>query len=402
MKTKLFAILVIALFALSTFGSVAFAATTTDEKIAITDVNYEDPVAPGNTLPVEVQLSNKDTVKDFQEVQVKVWLVDSFGDRLTDKVAIGPMQIQQDSEKTVTLNLNIPADAQPGDYKLMVEASGVWEKGTARITITPATEYKVEVQQNDDAFFIQDIRTSKAEYSAGDNVDVALTVMNNGVDDQDNVVVSVAIPELNVAKSLKIFGTLFAGNSQTVYMTFALPKDADGGIYTMTATAGNSVAKYSTSANLVLKKPIQISSLDTSSLKNTNVEMTLDVGKSDSVQLAISNKDTVTKSYEITSSQNDWATITASPAKFDLRPGQTQAVKITVTADKAGQHSADIIVAENGKAISAVTIDANAKTPLTSAGAAIAVLAIILAAIIVYFQFYKNGSNKAKAQHIYY
>ena len=127
----------------------------------------------------------------------------------------------------------------------------------------------------------------------------------------------------------------------------------------------------------------------------------LDVNEAETFQLAISNKDLMTKSYEITANA-DWATITASPIKFDLRPGQTQTVTITVTAAKAGQHSADIVVAENGKAISAVTIDANAKTPLTSAGAAIAVLAIILAAIIVYFQFYKNGSNKAKAQHIYY
>ncbi len=400
MKTKLFAILAIALFALSTLGSVAFAATTTDENIAITDVNYDDPVAPGATLAVGIELTNSHQTLDFEDMNVKAWLVDSFGDRVTDKVVAGPMQIQQDAEKTLVLNLQIPADLEPGDYKLIVEAGGIWEKASSRVTIS--SENTVEVEQNDDAFFIQDIRTSKAEYSAGDNVDVALTVMNNGFDDQDNVVVSVAIPELNIAKSLKIFGTVFAGNSQTVYMTFALPKDADGGIYTMTATAGNAVAKYSTSANLVLKKPIQISSSDTSNLKSTAVSMALDVGKSDSVQLAISNKDTVTKSYEISANGNDWATITASPIKFDLRPGQTQTVTITVTAEKAGAHTADIIVAENGKAISAVTIDANAKTPLTSAGAAIAVLAIILAAIIVYFQFYKNGSNKAKAQHIYY
>lgn len=399
MKTKLFAILVIALFALSTLGSVAFAATTTED-IAITDVNYDDPVAPGATLAIGVELTNSHLILDFEDTNVKAWLVDSFGDRVTDKVVAGPMQIQQNSEKILVLNLEIPADLEPGDYKLIVEADGIWEKASHRVTIS--SENTVEVEQNDDAFYIQDIRTSKSEYSAGNNVDVALTVMNNGVDDQDNVVVSLAIPELNVAKSLKIFGTLFAGNSQTVYMTFALPKDADGGIYTMTATAGNAIAKYSTSANLVLKKPIQISSSDTSNLKSTNVAMALDVGKSDSVQLAISNKDTVTKSYEISANGNDWATITASPIKFDLRPGQTQTVTITVTAEKAGQHTADIIVAENGKAISAVTIDANAKTPLTSAGAAIAVLAIILAAIIVYFQFYKNGSNKTKAQHIYY
>lgn len=400
MKAKLFAILAMALFVIGTFGAAAFA--TTDEKIAITDVNYEDPIAPGTTLAVDVELSNTDLIKDFQEVQVKAWLVDSFGDRLTDKVAIGPMQIQQDAEKTVTLNLNIPGDAQPGDYKLIIEASGIWEKGTTRITITPANDYKVEVEQNTDALFVKDIRTAKTEYSAGNSVDVAVTVMNNGADDQDNVAVSVAVPELGVEKSLKLFGTLFAGNSQTMYFTFALPKDAAGGIYTLTATASDAVAKYSSSTNLVVKAPITVSS-DTTGIKSTQVKLdNIDVNKAETFQLSIANKDIVTKSYEISANGNDWAAITASPTKFDLKPGQTQAVTITVTAEKAGQHSADVLVLENGKAISGVTIDATVETQMTSAGAAIAVLAIILAAIIVYFQFYRNNSGKAKAQHIYY
>ncbi len=401
MKTaiKLFAVFVIALFALGAFGA-AYAASDETQYIAITDVNYDDPIAPGATLAVEVELTNSHPAQDFEEVNVKAWLVDSFGDRITDKAVAGPMQIQQDSEKTLTLNIAVPSDVEPGDYKLIVEAEGIWEKGTHRETVK--AENTVEIEQNDDAFFVQSIRTDKDNYYASDKVDAAVTVMNNGIEDQDNIVVSIAIPELGIEKSLKIFGTLFAGNSQTMYFTFDLPEDADGGIYTLTATAGNALAKASSSTDFEVKKPIVV---DTSTnVKSTTVNLDdLDVNEAETFQLAISNKDLVTKSYEI-SANADWATITASPAKFDLRPGQTQTVTISVTAEQSGEHTADVLILENGKAISSVEIDANAETQLTTIGAVIVALAFILAAIIVYTQFCRNGNSGSKgtAKHIYY
>jgi len=394
--TSLFAIFVLALFAL---GPMTAYATDETQYFAITDVNYDDPIAPGNTLAIEVELTNSHSTLDFEDINLKAWLVDSFGDRVTDKVVAGTMQVQQNSEKTLTLNLAIPEDLEAGDYKLIVEADGIWEKASHRETVT--AENTVEIEQDSDAFFIQDVRTSKTQYSAGNNVDVALTVMNNGADDQDNVVVSVAVPELSITKSLKIFGTLFAGSSQTVYMTFALPEDADGGIYTLTATAGNALAKYSTSANLIIKDQTKIS--DISNVRSTDIKLDdLDVNEAETFQLTIANKDTAAKSYALAIDENGWASITANPTKFDLRPGQTQVVTVTITAEQAGQHTASIVVLENDKAISSVTIEANAETSMTSAGLAIAALAIILAAIVVYFQFYKNGNNKARAEHIYF
>ncbi len=402
MKTaiKLFAVFVIALFALGAFGA-AYAASDETQYFAITDVDYDDPIAPGATLAVEIELTNSHQTQDFEDVNIKAWLVDGFGDRVTDKAIAGPMQIQQDSEKTLTLNLAVPSDVEPGDYKLIIEAEGIWEKGTHRETVR--AENTVEIEQNDDAFFVQSIRTDKENYYASDNVDAAVTVMNNGVEDQENVVVSIAIPELGVEKSLKIFGTLFAGNSQTMYFTFDLPEDADGGIYTLTATAGNALAKASSSVNLVVKEPIEISS----DVKVTGESVDLgeiEVGETEEIQVAVSNKDSVSKSFEIKTDGNDWATITATPTKFDLRPGQTQTVKVSIDAEETGEHTATIYIFENGKAISSVEIDANARTQLTTIGAVIVALAFILAAAIVYTQFYRNGNSGSKgtAKHIYY
>jgi hypothetical protein len=235
-------------------------------------------------------------------------------------------------------------------------------------------------------------------------LDAAVTVMNNGVEDQDNVVVSVAVPELGIEKSLKIFGTLFAGNSQTMYFTFDLPEDADSGIYTLTATVGNSLAKESSSVNLVIKAPIEVVS-DTSAVKGATVKLDdLDVNEVETFQIAISNKDSVTKNYEIKADGNDWADINAEPVKFELKPGQTQKVTISVEPKEAGKNTAEIYVFENGKAISSVEIEANAESQLTTIGAVIIALAFILAAAIVYTQFYRNGNNgsKGKAQHVYF
>lgn len=399
MKTaKLFATFVIALFALGAF-SAAYAASDETQYFAITDVNYDDPIAPGTTLSVELELTNSHPTQDFEDVNVKAWLEDSFGDRVTDKVVAGTLQVQQDSEKTLTLKINVPEDIEPGDYKLKVEASGVWEKGKQRETVTPPTENLVEVAQNDDALFVKTIKTAETDYKAGDNVDAAVTVVNNGIDDQDNVVVSIAVPEFDIQKSLKIFGTLFAGNSQTVYFTFNLPEDADGGIYTMTATAGNAVAKSSTSANLIVKDIIKTDTV--ADVKGSTVSLgEIEVGKTKEIQIAVSNKDSVTKSYDI-KADADWAEITATPVKFDLRPGQTQTVTIGINAEETGKNTAQIYVFENDVAISSIGIEANARTSMTTYGAAIVGLAIILALAIVYVQFCRNGNN-GKAKHIYY
>lgn len=400
MKTaiKVFATFVIALFALGAFGAAYAASDETQKYIAITDVNYDDPVAPGTTLNVEIELTNSHQIQDFEDVNVKAWLINSFGDRITDKVVAGTMQIQQDSEKTITLKINVPEDLEPGEYTLKVEADGIWEKGTQRETVT--AENTVEVEQNDDALFVKTVKTAETDYKAGDTVDVAVTVVNNGVDDQDNVVVSIAVPEFDIQKSLKIFGTLFAGNSQTMYFTFDMPEDADGGIYTMTATAGNAIAKSSTSDNLIVKDTIEAGSAN---VKSSDVNLgDITVGKTKEMQITVSNKDSATKSYAITASGNDWAEITATPSKFDLRPGQTQTVTIGITAEETGKNTAEIYVFENGAAISSIDIEANAGTSMTIIGAAIVGLIIILALAVVYFQYYRNGNGSSKAKHIYY
>jgi len=403
MKTaKIFATFVIALFALGAFSAAYAAEDVTESKFAITDVNYDDPIAPGATLAVEIELTNSHSTLDFEDVNIKTWLVDAFGDRVTDKEVAGMMQIQQDSEKTLTLNVDVPEDLEPGEYTLIVEAEGIWEKGTHRETVTPPTENIVEVEQNDDAFFAQSIRTDKENYFAADKVDAAVTVLNNGVEDQENVVVSIAIPEFGIEKSLKIFGTLFAGNSQTVYFTFDLPEDADGGIYTLTATVGNALAKSSSSVNLVIKEPIQVSS--DIKITGENVDLgQIEIGKAKEIQIAVSNKDSVTKSYEI-KADADWAKINADPVKFELRPGQTQKVAISIEAEETGKNTATIYVFENGNAISSVEIDADARTSLTTIGAVLVALAFILAAAIVYTQFCRNGNSGSKgtAKHIYY
>jgi hypothetical protein len=392
---KLFAIFMLTLLAL---GFSPIAALANDD-FAITDINYEDPVAPGSTASIEVELTNSHSTLDFEDVYVKAWLTDSFGERVTDKAVVGPIQIQQKSEKTLTLKLSIPADLEAGDYNLIVEADGIWEKASQRKTVR--AENTIEVEQISDSLYISEIRTSNTKYFAGDNIDVAITVMNNGAEDQDDVSVTALIPELGISKSLKIFGTLFSGNSQIVYMNLPLPKDIDGGIYTLKATVANALTKYTTSTNIVVEEPIKV---DTTNVERITIKLgDIDVATSKTFKLQVTNKDSEAKSYELVASGSDWATLAIDPVKFNLRPSQTQTISITLTATKAGQHATSILIAENGKTISAVTIEANAKAkamPLTTAGLAIVVLAIILAALFVYFQFYRNSDKPAK--HIYY
>jgi DNA-binding transcriptional regulator YhcF (GntR family) len=90
----------------------------------------------------------------------------------------------------------------------------------------------VEVEQNEDSLAIIDTQLSTDRVSAGDPVDAAVTVLNNGLTDEENVKVRVSLGTSEASVAIPM---LQEGQEQTVYMTLQLPKDLPTGIQTIKA-----------------------------------------------------------------------------------------------------------------------------------------------------------------------
>ena len=371
----------------------AFAAEDTG-KFVISDVDYNDPVAPGDAVEVTVTLANSDAKYDVEDLEVTAWIQDQFGDKVSDKAIVSGLQVQQGSDRDLTLNLEVPADAEAGDYTLIVKADGRWENIKSRVS-AESVDNIIEVEQFDDAFYVSDITLSKTQYKAGDTVDVAVTVMNNGQEDQDAVAVAIAVPEFNILKSLKMFGTMYAGTEQTVYFTFALPKDATG-IYTLKATASNDLAKDTSNVNIVIEAAPKI---DAAKTVVTTVSKELRVGEKTDLQLSVANKGTETKAY-IVSVYAEGINGVVDPASFSLAPGQAKTVDVELTALKAGTQAADITVTENGAVVSKVIVTSEVAQGMTDVAALFLALAVILALVVVYTQ-YKGGNGRTE-KALYY
>jgi hypothetical protein len=359
----------------------------------IEDVDYDDPIAPGASFALVATLSNMDSRLDVEDVEVKAWLVDQFGDRVTEKAVINGFQVQQDSDNEKTMYLRLPATAEEGEYSLVVEATGRWEK-TGELA-SAKFESLIDVEQQDDSLLVKEIRFTKSAYKAGDTVDVAVTVMNNGNEDQNAVTVSIAVPGLDIYKSATLFGTLFASAEKTLYFTFDLPEDS-AGINTVKAAVSNGLTSSSATANLVVDEAQKVSADVSESLLDK--EMT--VGQSASVDLKVTNRGAEPRSYLVTV-DSEGMSASVGTSSFRLAPGESKVVSVELTAESAGQHTAVISVEENSVVINNVTVNANVTQGLSQNAALFILLVLVIAGIVLYMQ-YNNPSADDKKKTLYY
>ena len=377
---KLFAVLV-TLLLVAPFAGLALGL---DGEFSISDVEYNDPVAPGSSVDVTIELSNTDGDLDVVEVEVKAWIEDSFGDRISNKAAADIGKVRDSNEKReVTLTLNMPEDAEEDEYKLMVKATGFWQD----IGDKADAEFVglIDVEQVDDSLFVKEIRLTKNIYKAADTVDVAVTVVNTGVDDQDDVSVAVAVPDFGISKAITLFGTFFSGTEQTIYFTFELPEDVEG-IHTLRASASNSLASSTLSKNLIIEMPPTVDADD--SISSTSVTKNLQVGKTTEIPVKVSNNGAEVKDYSVVV-DSELDTV-VSPTEFSLSPGQSQVVTVKVFADKAGEYDVNIVVLEGDEAVSAVKVNANVTEGMSEAAGLFLVLILLLAGVAVWLQYKKS------------
>ena len=213
----------------------------------VADNDYENEVSPGDTLVLELELENGNMV--FNDVSLEAYLRDSNGLRVSEIQETSDFNLVAEEEETVTMQFEIEEDLEEGTYEIYVV--GTSDEGTLF-----EETYSVSVEREENSLVVTDLRVSNGA-TAGETVDVAVTILNNGQTDEDNVLVSLSVAGETVTSD---YFTVEEDEELVRYFTMTLPTGASGN-EVVTVNVANEDVSVSASSTVNVDAVAQTTSL---------------------------------------------------------------------------------------------------------------------------------------------
>jgi hypothetical protein len=220
----------------------------------LADYEYEDEVSPGDTLVLDLELdmSEVNTGSDesnhvtYEDVSIEAYLVDAQGNRVSDIQETSDFNLGTDEEETVTLQFEVEEDLEEGTYYIFLDA--VADEGRLfQFTHQSTDSLKFDVERADHSLVVTDLRASNGA-TAGDSLDVAVTILNNGQGDENNVLVSLSVAGETTTSN---YFTVEEDEELVRYFTLTLPSGASGNELVTVAVANEDVSvSSSTTVNV--------------------------------------------------------------------------------------------------------------------------------------------------------
>lgn len=382
---------------------------TESSKFIIQDVDYDDPVAPGQTLTATVTLENLATSDDVQDITVKAWLEDKNGELVGQKYSTDVVQVHQDYDKDVTFNIAIPSDTEADTYTLYVTAKGEWEDANSEVSAS--WDGTVEVEQAEHGLAVQNVRLSANTLSAGDAVDVAVTILNNGQADEAGVVIKAEIPALGVSNSVKLINALGESAEITQYLTLKLPDNVKDGLYTVKVTAYNEKAGASGSTDVVVENQVVVPTPTGAVTQPATSIQTIAAGKGAVFSMQVANNAATAKTFSFTvGGASDWTSnVRVDPAVIQLGAGESETVQIHMIPTEAGEHTFTMFVNDGsttiaGQQVKVAVTGSALGTDADASQSMVILLIFVLIAAFAYWRYQTGGfeGSKKPLKQIYY
>ena len=217
------------------------------EATLVADNDYEDEVSPGDTLVLELELENGNNV--YNDVSLEAYLRDSNGLRVSEVQETSDFNLVAEEEETVTMQFEVEEDLEEGTYEIYVV--GTSDEGTLF-----EETYSVSVEREENSLVVTDLRVSNGA-TAGETVDVAVTILNNGQTDEDNVLVSLSVAGATVTSD---YFTVEEDEELVRYFTMTLPTGASGN-EVVTVNVANEDVSVSASSTVNVDAVAQTTSL---------------------------------------------------------------------------------------------------------------------------------------------
>lgn len=217
------------------------------EATLVADNDYEDEVSPGDTIVLELELENGNNV--YNDVSLEAYLRDSNGLRVSEVQETSDFNLVAEEEETVTMQFEVEEDLEEGTYEIYVV--GTSDEGTLF-----EETYSVAVEREENSLVVTDLRVSNGA-TAGETVDVAVTILNNGQTDEDNVLVSLSVAGQTVTSD---YFTVEEDEELVRYFTMTLPTGASGN-EVVTVNVANEDVSVSASSTVNVDAVAQTTSL---------------------------------------------------------------------------------------------------------------------------------------------
>src|SRR3989338_2029086 len=369
---SIMAVLVISLLAVSLVAAVPATSTvgSLNANSVTVEVNDEELVTgnllvveEGETLDIEVELRNNGAV-NAEGIEVVARLSGyEHSDRVSTEDSTGLLDVDAGTRKTVDLELNVPRDLTNGLNTLRVT---VLDRNSAPIQFN----YQIQIESPRHAVAIEDVTFSPGNtVKAGRSLLTTVLVENHGDRTEEDVKVTVAIPELSLSAS-EFVDEIESDDSENVFGDFdgglmlSIPADTAAGEYSVVVTAQYDDLKETVKQTfkLTVVGNEQFANVDKLVLAVGPESQTVAAGSKASYGIALTNAGSASKAYTLKAVTGDWASASLSESLVVLEPGKNAVVYVDVkVANDAptGAHAASVSVMSGNEVLETVTLNAN-------------------------------------------
>ena len=228
------------------------------------DGELEDEYNPGDTVNLELELENEECGgSTWTDVVFEAWLTDSNG-RISSVEDTAEFNLGDEEEDTLRFSFDLEDDADAEEtYQVVVRATA--DEAAEYLWMSSNNEFSFDVEREEHSLLITDVQYD-ASAQAGETVDVAVTMLNNGEGDEGNVQVSLSVA--GAAQTSSYF-TIEEDEEVVRYFTLTVPNGASGEEL-LVVRAANADASDSYSGS------ISVGAADSSSLTEEQINALLD------------------------------------------------------------------------------------------------------------------------------
>ncbi|MFH0701708.1 MAG: hypothetical protein V2A62_04690 [Candidatus Woesearchaeota archaeon] len=320
-------------------------------------------VEEGQTLNIRVGLSAVGLAgaSDVEvEAEINGYEYDDY-ESLRDSTHV--FDLAANTIKYVNLEVTLPTKLDKETYWLRLR---VLDQNTAALG---DVNIKLAVEPARNAIEISDVTFSPSTtLKAGRSLLTTVLLQNYGDKDQNDVKVTVAIPELGVSAS-EFVDTVATDNHNVEYedvpeMFLPIPADAKEGEYDVKVTVKYDeyeVATKTFKIKVLANEAYQVS--DKLVLAVGPEAQTVAAGTSATYAIALTNAGSASKAYLLEGTAgSDWATLSLSDSLVVLAPGQNKVVYVeakVAAAATAGSHVASVAIKSGSEVLQTVAFQAN-------------------------------------------
>jgi hypothetical protein len=358
----------------------------------------DDELNPGDYVEIEIDLES--SIRDYEDVTVEVRVLDSNNERVGDIVDENLGHLEIGEEETVTMSIALPSDLDTGVYTVEIVVTGDVESGSIvyqNVQLDAETLY-FDVERHDHSLTIDSVEhNSNAE--AGDTYSVAVTVTNNGLNYEENVVITVSIAGTTTTSSVFAIDE----NDEIVqYFNLNIPSDAQNTeVLTVLVNGEDTSARYTANVNVGASATVS-----SAGLSATVDSVSKNIGSlGTAYMITLENNDDSTRTVTISvGGVQGWASTTITPATLILAPGSSGVVSVYVTPSPSaeGTNAFTVYVSEGNQVISSVGLTANVEDAANTMTWILAGIALILAAFAYNQRVRPATKGRRRAKKVYY